>query len=475
LTATQPVSRLARQAQVSRKFVYRQSAKAQQALDRAFAGHPPEPDQPPLFHLPITKPWLEQLVLALVLICHSPLRGVVELLTDLFDYPLSLGQVHAILARAIPKAQLINDRQNLAAVRLGAHDEIFQTGWPVLVGVDVYSTYCYLLSREEQRDADTWGVRLLQLQERGFAPQATVADGGSGLRAGQKLALPNVPCRGDVFHALYQVTPLAGYLENRAYDAIACRIKLEHQQKLRRRQRRGRRAAALSLGQKLRYARLAEEKAVALADDVALLLRWLREDVLTLAGPDYATRVECYDFLLSELRVRQELCPHRIKPVCTLLESQRDELLAFAKELDEDLAALGQQFQVESAVVREVLRVQTLEKRSVRRWRAEAVLRGRLGGRYHALSEAVAGLSRQVVRASSVVENLNSRLRNYFFLRRQVGPGYLSLLQFFLNHRRFARSERAERAGKSPAELLTGQAQAHWLELLGYRRFRRPA
>jgi len=34
-------------------------------------------------------------------------------------------------------------------------------------------------------------------------------------------------------------------------------------------------------------------------------------------------------------------------------------------------------------------------------------------------------------------------------------------------------SDRAERVGKSPAELLTGQTHPHWLELLGYTRFRR--
>ena len=68
---------------------------------------------------------------------------------------------------------------------------------------------------------------------------------------------------------------------------------------------------------------------------------------------------------------------------------------------------------------------------------------------------------------------LNSRLRGYFFLRRELGADYLSLLQFFLNHRRFLRSERPERVGKSPAEILTGQEHGHWLELLGYQRFRR--
>lgn len=76
-------------------------------------------------------------------------------------------------------------------------------------------------------------------------------------------------------------------------------------------------------------------------------------------------------------------------------------------------------------------------------------------------------LSEQVVRASSVVENLNSRLRNYFFLRREVGSGYLELLPFVLNQRRFLRSEHPQRVNQSPAELLTGQTHPHRLEMLG--------
>ena len=73
------------------------------------------------------------------------------------------------------------------------------------------------------------------------------------------------------------------------------------------------------------------------------------------------------------------------------------------------------------------------------------------------------------------VADVNSRLRNYFFLRKEVGGGYLELLRFFLNHRRFLRSAHAERVERSPAELLSGSAQPHWLELLGYELFRRAA
>ncbi|MCP4119352.1 MAG: hypothetical protein GY737_28940, partial [Desulfobacteraceae bacterium] len=78
-------------------------------------------------------------------------------------------------------------------------------------------------------------------------------------------------------------------------------------------------------------------------------------------------------------------------------------------------------------------------------------------------------------RASSLVENLNSRLRNYFFLRRHIGNDYLELLRFFLNHRRFMRSENPKRVGLSPFEIMTGKAQPHWLESLGFDRFQKAA
>ena len=75
-----------------------------------------------------------------------------------------------------------------------------------------------------------------------------------------------------------------------------------------------------------------------------------------------------------------------------------------------------------------------------------------------------------IPQASSLVENFNSRLRTYFFLRHQLGQPYLRLLQFFLNHRTFMRSRIAERTGKSPKELMTGEKHPHWLELLGFQR-----
>lgn len=465
LAGNQSITDLATNFDVSRKFVYQQAATAQAALDDAFLST--KTDDEVLFHLPVTKAWLRQATLGLVFICHSSLRGASEYWRDLFGVHMAVGTVHNILRDAVTKARPYNRRQNLANVNIGALDELFQTRHPVLVGADVASTYCFLLSMEEHRDAVTWGVRLLELQERGFAPKATIADFGTGIRAGQKLAMPDVPCRGDVFHALCEVTALVSYLENRAYETITTAGKLER--KKTKTQQQGKRSQAV--GRKAAAAGRAETQAVTLADDIALLACWLHYDIFAVSGLAYTDRCALYDFILTELKAREQLCPHRIGPIHTLLKNHRSELLAFASQLDREVVKLAEEFQVPELIIRAVLDLQRLDEGQPRYWREVALLQRKLHHDFYRISEAVQEMADQVVRASSVIENLNSRLRSYFFLRRQLGSDYLELLQFFLNHRRFLRSEHAERVGKSPAELLTGVEHPHWLEMLGYTRF----
>ena len=190
LSRSQPISQLAATHQVSRKFVYQQGDKAHQALEESFA--PSQGDDDVLFHLPVTKNWLYQLILGLVLICHSSYRNVVELFRDLFDTSISVGTVHNRLQETAEKAAEINQSQDLSSITVGLQDEIFQANEPVLVGVDAASTYCYLLQGVERRDEDTWGSYLLDVMEQGFDPDYTIADGGSGLRAGQKAAMPGI-------------------------------------------------------------------------------------------------------------------------------------------------------------------------------------------------------------------------------------------------------------------------------------------
>jgi hypothetical protein len=334
--------------------------------------------------------------------------------------------------------------------------------------------------------------------------------------SGHDQALDNTERLGDHFHVFYETSPLIRFLDNRAYDAIGNvdKQEREHAREEKREQARAEKtqqtqndkhqevqadeavpsneaakpeppsSEAAKAKQKakpsqdervkkLEEARQEQTRAIHLADDVRLLMKWLRQDVLVLAGPDYATRCELYDFIVEELKKREEQCPHRMRPIRRMLENQRKDVLAFAKHLDQELEKLAQRLRLPVAWVREVLCVQQLPETSSKRWQREKRLWEVLGGRYREVQQAVAEVVKGVVRASSVVENMNSRLRSYFFLRRQLGQGYLELLRFFLNHRRFLRSEHEDRAGKSPAELLTGQEHPHWLEMLGLKLFKR--
>lgn len=466
LSKAEPISHLAAQHQVSRKFLYQQGDKADEALEEAFAPCPDNSEV--LFYLPVTKTWLFQLILALILICHSSYRGVVELLRDLFDLPISVGTIHNRLQSAADKASTINLTQDLSPIRVGLQDEIFQGSQPVLVGVDAESTYCYLLAAAEHRDEDTWGVHLLDGSEQGLAPNYTIADAGKGLRAGQAAAWPDTPCHGDVFHIQHQFKGLANFLSRRADGVTSRRQQLEQKMNKAKQQGRGN-----MFSTKLNLAFQAEKQAIQLACDAKILTQWLNHDILALAGPPLKERQELFDFIVEELNIREGLCPHRIRPVRTALKNQRDDLLAFAAVLDQKLADIAQRFQTPLNLVRAVCLLQRNKPSSTAYWKRWNHLYHQLKGKFHLLGEAVTEAMRQTPRASSLVENLNSRLRNYFFLRRQLGPQYLDLLRFFLNHRPFMRSECLKRVGKSPTQLMTGQLHAHWLELLGFERFQR--
>ena len=469
LAGQQSASQTARDYGVSRKFVAQQTTKARNALDQAFA---PPPDGPAglLYWLPVTKPWIEQVTLSLMLTCRSSFRGASAFLRDVLDYSLAHTTVRNIFESAVATARTHNASVDLSRVRIGALDEIFQNGQPVLVGADAASTYCFLLSPEQHRDADTWGVRLLELMERGFNPDATIADFAGGLRAGQKEAMPGTPCRGDNWHSVTGLNDGALTLVNRAFRACQ-----QHQELLAKQARHGRRHGGKdrSLANHIGQAARAEDSALALADDVNLLIAWLRHDVLAVAGPCYAERCRLYDFIVAELQDRVPQAGQPLQKAVTTLANHRAELLAFALELDAELAALAATFQVEPALVRAVLQHQTGNPNRPEYWQQEAELHRQTHGQLHHIRVAVAQLQERTVRSSSVIENLNSRLRGYFFLRRHLGPDYLAVLQFYLNHRRFPRSERPERRDQSPRELLTGTAHAHWLELLGYQRFER--
>ena len=457
LAGTATITDLAAGQNVSRKFVYQQVNKASAALAEVFSSS--APDDEVLFELPVTKTWLRQLTLGLSLICHSSYRGVVELMRDLLGVRISEGTIHNIHQAAARQAGAINRGIDLSPVRVGLHDEIYQGSQPVLAGVDARSTYCYLLAAVEHRDADTWGIHLLDASQQGLNPDYTIADAGQGLRAGQKAAWGDKPCHGDVFHIQHQCEVLANTLASIAKGTRSRRKKLQAKS--------GKARQDPDLADRIALAWQTEEGAHALAGDIRTLTAWLAHDVLALAGPSMDIRNEMFDFIVAEMKRREADDPRRIRPVRVALQNQCDDLLAFAGVLDDKLATIAHAHQSPEHVVRAACVLHRKSSTSPSYWQGWNRLRAEMGDKFHAVFDAVAQAMAQTPRSSALVENLNSRLRNYFTLRRQLGGSYLNLLQFFLNHRCFLRSRIPERVGKSPAQLMTGRDHPHWLTLLG--------
>lgn len=467
LTQTEPVTSIAKEHQVSRKFLYQQSNKANDALTDAFTASDNTNDDV-LFHLPVTKAWLFQLILSLVLICHSSFRGVVELLRDLFDFRTSVGTIHNRLDAASQSAAKLNQSQDLSKVGIGLHDEIFHGSKPVLVGIDAASTYCYLLKAADHRDADTWGYHLLNAAEQGLDPDYTIADAGQGLRAGQKEAFGDKPCHGDVFHIQRQFQTLANSLTRKAMGAKSRRQALEAKMAEAKQQGKWH-----HLSVQLGRAKTQEQQAIQLSKDVKILMEWLNHDVLQLAGPSHQDRLELYDFIVAELQQREHLGGKQMRVLRKAMKNQRDDLLAFAKVFDDKLAEIAKQLDIPMFLVRQMVRFFRKQPTSEAYWRSWGDLHEMLGWKFFQLHQAIHNAMKQTPRASSLVENLNSRLRNYFTLRKHLGTSYLDLLQFFLNHRKFMSSDCEQRRGKSPREVMTGETHPHWLELLGFKRFQR--
>jgi hypothetical protein len=392
---------------------------------------------------------------------------VVELLRDVFHFTISPSTVRNRLEVAAERARAINAQQDLSRIKVDLLDEIFQGSAPVLVGIDAASTYCYLLALSEHRDGDTWGCHLLDAVDQGLDPERTIADAGTGLRAGHKAVFgEEKPCHGDVFHLQHQCQGVVNSLVRQTQGATTRLQVLEQEMEVAKQKGQGNRVS-----KKLTQARQVESTAIALERDVKTLVQWLNHDVLELAGPALKERQELYDFVASELRLREGIGGKKVRTLRKALVNQRDDILGFAQVLDDKLAVVAQKLDIPLYWVRQMCLFFRKQPTSQAYWQTWDYLHQKLSWKFHALYEAVQEAMKQTPRASSLVENLNSRLRNYFFLRKQLGPSYLNLLQFFLNHRQFMRSDVPERVGKSPKELMTGQEHPHWLEMLGFKRF----
>jgi hypothetical protein len=111
----------------------------------------------------------------------------------------------------------------------------------------------------------------------------------------------------------------------------------------------------------------------------------------------------------------------RIKSLRVALSNQKEDLLPFAHLIDEKLAVIALRFKIPLSWVPEVCLLRKKPLSTNNYWQKWNQLHKKLSHKFWEIEQAVEQALKSTPRASSLLENLNSRLRNYFHLRKHLG------------------------------------------------------
>ena len=356
------VTKIAKDTGVSRKFVYKQKAKALDAINDSFSPTDEEKNGDKiLFYLPVTFTWLCQFILCLVLHCRANHRGIQRLLADVLDHDVSLGSIHNIVADAKQQAKTINDAQDLSHIKLAAQDETFHHNKPVLTGVDIPSLYCYLLSHEEQRDFDAWGTHLLDLKQQGFNPERVFGYDADAIQSAHDYVFPKTPYDIDNFHIIQTMMDMRRYFRNCLKSTISKREAFQEKVQKRIVKRNNE-----NYRQELEVAITEEKEMKSLSQSIDTLVNWMQHDVLNMPGIEPQSRYELFDFVLDELKQLAKQHPHRIQSVCITLTNQKYQLLAFTQVLNDKFQVIADDLVFPVEKIREMCELQRCKIGSIR-------------------------------------------------------------------------------------------------------------
>ncbi len=456
------MTEIAREYNISREFLYNLAHAANLHLEMIFSvGRPLNQED---------RRHLEQLVLLLRLEGKCSIPSISSILRALEHHPSSVGFLSQFLQRcgsSIPSALSMASQKTVFYLS----DEIFAINAPILITIDAQSTAILKIELASDRSADTWKAHFENLEDHQFHSLGMASDRGSGVVAGYEASVEVPLWVSDHFHEFRDLFKLLHRLERKAYATVR-----EEDDALRKFENA---KSESNLEKRLRQyesARRACEQAIALYDEVAMLLQLLRE-ALQLCAPGGVLR--------TAGGVRSEL---------TLLLQTLEELnyAAIADALKpirahiDDILVPFEQSELIDAKLREVVPGDALDflvqawhhdhfihqskSKQKRHHQAEreewlAFAEGLLGSDFETLKELVFNKLESIVRASSLVEMVNSLIRPYLnSCKGQITQETLNLIMFYHNHRRY---KSGRRAGKAPLELLTGERlRVEWWELV---------
>lgn len=461
------VTQLAQGYQLSRQTLYDIAAKGVDSLRQGLepGQHGPQAKEQ---QVTVTKNRLRRSVLSLSGNGVSQ-RGVMDCLSEILDTPVSLGWVNGTLASLEANAQQVNQSLNPAGGESLSGDEIFSNGSPNLLVVGNESLYIYALSRQDERDGETWGCILLDVPE----IEQFASDAGLGLAAGAKAAEIEQH-QLDWDHLLRPLWGQATRLEDQAYAAIA---KVEERAALFDKSQSAKRLEQ-HLAQWETLVTTADKKIEKL-DTFAQIARGV-DDCFALIDLETGqlTHAEQGTACLQALGQQMATIAGRIyHKLATNLKNWASSLFTYQKQLHQALRPLIQQYG--SAPIAALCRIWQCEADAQRRRlslpekeKRQQIWQQALDEAFSCLGddllwpawEALSTLLSRPWRGSMLAECVNSLLRPVLDRRKHTDQGCLELFRFLHNVRPFLRGKRA---GFSPAQLVGIDLPDDPLSLLG--------
>lgn len=215
------VTELSAEHNVSRPWLYELMSRGRAALEAALAPSKPGP-KPPSNLLEVDDAFIRKAITVLPMVRGS-VRDIQIGLDLLLNVQRSVGYIQGTLTAVGGNALAYNAGMVPSSPVLGEADEIFCGDQPCLTVVDGASFMVLNISAAESRDTTTWGLKFLELIERGIEFDDLATDGALGIQAGARAAGLTAPIRHDLFHLMQDGTKITQRLEREMAQAMATR------------------------------------------------------------------------------------------------------------------------------------------------------------------------------------------------------------------------------------------------------------
>ena len=447
------VSAVVAQFNISRQEVYELGKKANGFLSRFPDGELFDPV------LVISDKFIEISTLVLTVCCKVSYEDAIFATRFLFNRYINNDYINGLINQYGDIAGTFNNSVYLSGISDIAIDEIFKKSTPYLTGIDLDTTYVFMLEKADDRTGETWKNSLNQLKPQGFNPKISVNDAGSGMKNGLGQAFPECTPHGDVFHNLWDLGRAVFSYEQKAMSLLEDHSRMEYQ---------------VFFGKNwVTKTAAAYEKTDAIidstlekADKIHILYDFAKE-LTNFSGYPRELTKSLLNWTLDEmLTVIDNKGP--LKHPIDVFRGRIDNATSFIDQLYCKMTETASLLHTPVQVFELLYRRKTLPVGSVEyQFMSDRVLR-LLHGSMELMVEMESSLDALIAdtkRASSLVENLNSRIRIYLYDKRGMSNAFCNVLQLAINTKQYQRSRIKSRRRKSPLQMLNGDTRS-FLDIL---------